>query len=105
MSTLDLKINSVIGFSGKVAGALNYSPCGQYVIYPLGSFCVVKHIKTQKEAFLDGHSRPVSCIKVSNDGAYIASGQSNFVGVKVRHDMFTESNLLYSTYCIYIWLC
>jgi WD40 repeat protein len=31
---------------------------------------------------LDGHTRPVSCIKVSSDGAYIASGQSNFVGVK-----------------------
>lgn len=83
MSTLDLKINSVIGFSGQVVGALNYSPCGQYVVYPLGAFCVVKHIKSQKEAFLDGHSRPISCLKVSSDGNYIASGQTNFVGVKV----------------------
>lgn len=84
MSALDLKINSVIGFSGQVIGALNYSPCGQYVVYPLGSFCVVKHVKSQKEAFLDGHSRPLSCLKISGDGAFIASGQTNFVGVKVR---------------------
>lgn len=83
MSTLDLKINSVIGFSGQVMGALSYSPCGQYVVYPLGSFCVVKHVKSQREAFLDGHTCSVSCLKVSSDGAYIASGQSNFVGVKV----------------------
>ena len=67
---------------GKVPGSLQYSPCGHYVVYPLGSFVVVKNIKTEKESFLDGHTNEVSCIKISNDGRTVASGQSNFQGVK-----------------------
>ena len=79
----DLKIKSVIGFSGKVAGALNYSPCGNYMVYPLGSFVVLKNVKTDKECFLDGHSHEISCLSVSKDGKWIASGQINIIGVKV----------------------
>lgn len=79
----DLKIKSVIGFSGKVASALNYSPCGNYMVYPLGSFVVLKNIKTDKECFLDGHSYEISCLSVSKDGKWIASGQINIIGVKV----------------------
>jgi WD40 repeat protein len=79
----DLKIKSVIGFSGKVAGALNYSPCGNYIVYPLGSFVVLKNVKTDKECFLDGHSHEISCLSVSKDGKWIASGQINIIGVKV----------------------
>jgi cilia- and flagella-associated protein 52 len=50
----------------------------------MGSFVVVKNIKTEKEAFLDGHSGDISCIAVSHDGTKLASGQSNIVGVKVK---------------------
>jgi len=52
------------------------------MIYPLGSFVVIKNVRTEKEAFLDGHSQEVSCLAVSHDGRKIASGQVNFLGVK-----------------------
>lgn len=80
----ELKIKSVIGFSGKVPGALHTSPCGKYIVYPLGSFIVIKNVRTDKEAFLDGHSHDVSCVAMSNDGRTLASGQVNIMGVKVR---------------------
>lgn len=82
MATSELKIKSVIGFSGKVVGGLTYTPCGKYIVYPLGSFVVIKNIKTDKEAFLDGHSHEVSCLAVSHDGTKAASGQINIIGVK-----------------------
>jgi len=79
---LDLRIKSVIGFSGKTNNSLHYTDCGRYVVYPLGTFVVIKNIKTERESFLDGHTHDVSCIKLSKDGAKIASGQRNFPGVK-----------------------
>ena len=50
MSTSSLQIQSVIGFSGKVAHSLHYTPCGRYLVYPLGSFVVLKNLVTEKEA-------------------------------------------------------
>lgn len=79
---LELKVKSIIGFSGTVRGGLHYSPCGKYVIYPIGVMLVIKNLRTEKEAFLNGHSREVSCITLSHDGRKIASGQVNFIGVK-----------------------
>jgi len=78
----ELKIKSVIGFSGKVHNALKYTPCGKYIIYALGSFVVIKNLKSDKEAFLDGHSNEVSCLSISHDGTRVASGQTNIIGVK-----------------------
>jgi WD40 repeat protein len=67
---------------GKIGGALHYTPCGKYVVYPLGSFVVVKNLQTEREAFLDGHSQEVSCIGMSHLGTKLASGQVHFSGVK-----------------------
>jgi len=82
MAELELKIKAVIGFSGKIINSLHYSPCGKYVVYPLGSLVVVKNLKTEKESFLEGHSYEITCLRVSNDGSKIASGQTNQQGVK-----------------------
>jgi WD40 repeat protein len=82
MTDIALKIKSVIGFSGQVRDSLSYTPCGKYLVYPLGSFVVIKSTRTGKESFLDGHSRDVSCISLSRDGKWIASGQVNISGVK-----------------------
>lgn len=82
--TYELKIKSVIGHSGKVAGALKYSPCGKFIVYPLGSFVVLKHIRSEREAFLDGHSMDVTCIDISQDAKKIVSGQLQLHGVKVK---------------------
>lgn len=78
----ELKIKAVIGFSGKVRGGLHYTPCGRYLVFPLGAFVVLKNLRTDKEAFLDGHSHEVNCIAISKDGTKLASGQKNLTGVK-----------------------
>lgn len=76
--------------AGKVCDALHYTPCGKYVVYPLGSFIVIKNLTTDKEAFLDGHSNEISCVAISHDGTKLASGQINFTGVKVsRYNALT----------------
>lgn len=77
-----LKIKSVIGFNGKVARSLHYTPCGKYIVFPLGSFIVIKNLVTEKEAFIDGHSNNISCLTISQDGSKMASGQINITGVK-----------------------
>jgi len=77
-----LRIKAVIGFSGKVNRALHYSPCGKYLVYPLGSFVVLKNIRTDREAFLDGHSMDISCMSMSHDGTRLASGQITLTGIK-----------------------
>jgi WD40 repeat protein len=68
---------------GKVRGGLHYTPCGKYIVFPLGSFVVLKNLKTEREAFLDGHSNEINCIAISKDGTKLASGQRNITGVKV----------------------
>eukprot|EP00602_Paraphysomonas_sp_CaronLab_P009550 CAMPEP_0185018160 /NCGR_PEP_ID=MMETSP1103-20130426/978_1 /TAXON_ID=36769 /ORGANISM="Paraphysomonas bandaiensis, Strain Caron Lab Isolate" /LENGTH=658 /DNA_ID=CAMNT_0027547881 /DNA_START=77 /DNA_END=2053 /DNA_ORIENTATION=+ len=82
MNPLELKIKSVIGFSGSVPSALQYSPCGRFLVYALGSLVVVKNVKTDKESFLDGHTHEITCVRISRDGRTLASGQKNFAGVK-----------------------
>jgi cilia- and flagella-associated protein 52 len=77
-----LKIKSVIGFNGKVARSLHYTPCGKYIVYPLGSFIVIKNVLNEKEAFIDGHTNLVSAVTVSHDGTKLATGQINITGVK-----------------------
>ncbi len=52
-------------------------------MYPLGSFIVLKNIVSDKEGFLDGHSHDITCIAMSHDGNKLASGQTQFAGVKV----------------------
>jgi len=84
MEISDLKIKSVIGFNGKVPGACNYTPCGNYLVYPLGSFIVLKNLKSAKEAFLDGHNNDISCITVSHNGDKLASGIAHLTGVKAN---------------------
>jgi hypothetical protein len=42
MTDNQLKIKAVIGFSGGVRDSLAYTPCGRYLVYPLGAFVVIK---------------------------------------------------------------
>jgi len=83
--TMELKIKSVIGLSGKVSESLLCTPCERYLVYPLGSFAVIKDLKSEKEAFLDGHSHELTCITMSSDGKYLASGQLQQHGIKVMN--------------------
>uniref|UniRef100_A0A7S1TXU3 Cilia- and flagella-associated protein 52 n=1 Tax=Phaeomonas parva TaxID=124430 RepID=A0A7S1TXU3_9STRA len=78
----DLELEAVIGFGGEVLGGLCYSPCGDYLIYPLGSNVVVKSNRTGRQVSLTGHSLDVSTLAVSRDGTMIATGQKQHLGVK-----------------------
>ena len=78
-----LKIKAVIGLSGKIQNSITYTSDGKYILYPLGSFIVFKNIKTEKEAFFDGHSHLISCLTISKNGKRLASGQMQHHGVKV----------------------
>ena len=69
---------------GTVRDSLTYTPCGKYLLYPLGSFIVIKNLRTGKESFFDGHTREVSCLSLSKNGLRMASGQMNIPGVKVK---------------------
>uniref|UniRef100_A0A3P9PSI2 Uncharacterized protein n=1 Tax=Poecilia reticulata TaxID=8081 RepID=A0A3P9PSI2_POERE len=75
--------HALIGFNGQVPFGLKLHPDRKHLIYPLGSFIVLKRIEDGKLEFLDGHSNNVSCISVSKSGSYIASGQVNFMGFQV----------------------
>jgi cilia- and flagella-associated protein 52 len=76
MSSYPLKIKSVIGYNGKVVDSLHYSADGRFVAYPLGPYIVVKNVDSNKECFLDGHTEAISCLKMSHNGRFLASGQS-----------------------------
>jgi hypothetical protein len=89
---LVIRINSFI-FIGKVVNSVHYTNCGRYVVYPLGTFVVVKNLKTDKESFLDGHSHDVTVVKVSKDGTKVGSGQSSFPGVKVMNPYYILYNI------------
>lgn len=54
------------------------------MVYPIGSQVVLKNIESGKQAFLEGHSSDVSCVVISKDGRYLASGQKN-VNVTPAH--------------------
>lgn len=80
--SIDLSIRAVIGFNGKATNTLSYTPCGRYLVFPLGSFVVIKNLSTEMESFLDIHTHEVTCLKISRDGSRMASGQTNIAGVK-----------------------
>lgn len=71
----ELVIDSVIGFNGSVPGGLQYTPCGLYIFYPLGSTIVLRRINSRKNIFLHAHSDIITCVAVSRDGRYLATGQ------------------------------
>ncbi|KAG7486120.1 cilia-and flagella-associated protein 52 [Solea senegalensis] len=77
-----LELEAVIGFNGHVFSGLKVHPDGEHLIYPLGSTVILKGIADGKQRFLHGHTNNVSCISVSKNGEYIASGQVNFMGFK-----------------------
>ncbi|KAI8910144.1 WD40-repeat-containing domain protein [Gorgonomyces haynaldii] len=76
-----LKLKSIIGFGGNVRGGLVNHPNGTHTIYSLGSTVVIDNPRQpNSQEFLQGHTNVVSCITVSKDGKYIASGQVTHMG-------------------------
>ena len=83
----NLPLESVIGFNGSVPNGLQYTPCGEWICYPLGSIVIIRRIKdslvlknglhSEGFAFLDGgNNQKVSCLTVSKNGKYVVSGHT-----------------------------
>ncbi|CAF4761657.1 unnamed protein product, partial [Rotaria sp. Silwood1] len=77
-----LELESTIGFEGKVLRGLKLHPDRIHMIYPLGCNLVIENLQTRQQEFLLGHNNNVSCLTISNNGKYIASGQVTFMGFK-----------------------
>lgn len=58
------------------------------MLYPLGCTVVIQKVDSKKQTFLHGHTNNVSCVVVSRDGVYVASGQVTFMGFKVDNALF-----------------
>jgi len=69
--------------SGKVPHGLKLHPDRVHMVYPLGCNLVIENLQTRQQEFLLGHNNNISCLTISNNGKYIASGQVTFMGFKV----------------------
>ena len=79
----NLKVCHPFISSGHVFSGLHIHPDRETLIYPLGSTVILKSLTDGQQEFLHGHTNNISCISVSNNGLYIASGQVNFMGFEV----------------------
>ncbi|XP_077314728.1 cilia- and flagella-associated protein 52 [Lithobates pipiens] len=79
---LQLELDSVIGFNGHVPSGLISHPDREHLIYPLGCTVVIENLSKHKQYFLHGHTNNVSCVAVSKNGRYLASGQVTYMGFK-----------------------
>ncbi|KAJ1505708.1 Cilia- and flagella-associated protein 52 [Coelomomyces lativittatus] len=95
--TQQLKLKSVMGFSGSVPQGFLLHPKKSHQIYPLGSNIVIQNIENGKQEFLQGHNNLVLCLAVSKSGEYIASGQVTHMGFQVKH-------LFYLFIFLFFWL-
>uniref|UniRef100_A0A8C4VB53 Cilia- and flagella-associated protein 52 n=1 Tax=Falco tinnunculus TaxID=100819 RepID=A0A8C4VB53_FALTI len=77
-----LELRAVIGFNGHVPCGLICHPDKEHVLYPLGCTVVIQDLGSKKQTFLHGHTNNVSCIVVSRNGVYVASGQVTYMGFK-----------------------
>lgn len=59
-------------------------PDGEHVLYPLGNKVSILRWTTKEQQFLTGHTNTISAIDISLSGKYVASGQINHIGFKVR---------------------
>jgi len=82
MPTQELELISALGFAGKVPKGLFAN--GKDLIYPLGGSVVIKNVKTGKQIFLQGHTGDITCMAISQDGKFLASGQQTHLGFKAK---------------------
>ncbi|XP_074703169.1 TBC1 domain family member 24-like isoform X2 [Strix aluco] len=77
-----LELRAAIGFNGHVPCGLTCHPDKEHILYPLGCTVVIQELHSKKQTFLHGHTNNVSCIVVSRNGLYVASGQVTSMGFK-----------------------
>ena len=80
-----LNLQSVIGFTGSITGGLHYTPCGKFVVFPLGSTVVLRALTSKRQFFFDvGINKNVSCVAISKDGKYLAAGHETSAAFKAE---------------------
>lgn len=80
---------------GKVRHGLKLHPDRIHMVYPLGCHLVIENLQTRQQEFLLGHNNTISCITISNNGKYIASGQVTFMGFKVKLEKNNMGRICY----------
>ncbi|XP_023211124.1 cilia- and flagella-associated protein 52-like isoform X2 [Centruroides sculpturatus] len=78
----NVELISTIGFQGNIKHGLIVHPDKIHLLYGLGNTIVIKDILHKKECFLNGHSNSITCLAVSKNGHYIASGQETLMNYK-----------------------
>ncbi|NXL29771.1 CFA52 protein, partial [Glaucidium brasilianum] len=73
---------SLLSLAGHVPCGLICHPDKEHILYPLGSTVVIQELDSKQQTFLHGHTNNVSCIVVSRNGLYVASGQVTFMNFK-----------------------
>lgn len=76
----ELQLSAVIGFQGRANKCLILHPDNKRLIYALGYSVVVRDLTTKEETFLQGHNNVVTCVALSKDGKFLASGQKTHTG-------------------------
>ncbi|NXJ65043.1 CFA52 protein, partial [Rostratula benghalensis] len=67
---------------GHILCGLICHPDKEHILYPLGCSVVIQKLDSKKQTFLRGHTDNISCLALSKDGVYVASGQVTFMGFK-----------------------
>ena len=80
LSEEEMQLEKVIGTSSKTANAIQVNPANGDLVYLAGSYLVIYSPKDAKQTqFLSSRtSRPFQCMQFSNDGKYLAAGESAF---------------------------
>jgi len=92
-----LELLGCIGFSGEVPQAVVVHPNREHIMYPLGCNVVIENIAgKKKQTFLRGHTDFLTCITVSPNGKYIASGQKTHMGFEAEVIIWNFAELVES---------
>ena len=70
---------------GEVKNGLLVDPRDEMAYYPLGSSIVAFPLRGGQKSFLTGHTYLIGTIAISNSGKYLASGETDNVGTKVKN--------------------
>lgn len=101
-SVPEMELIGTIGFNGLVSNSLQVHPDGKNLIYPLGCTVIIEDINSHTQQFLTGHTDTITCVAVSKNGKYIASGQSTHMGYKADIIVWDyETKKIYSRFVLH----
>ena len=93
-----LILEPIVDIGGDVPQGNLPHPDGVHIMYPLGKTIILKNTVTNRQTFLQGHTNKVSCISLSRDGSWIASGQQAYMECKANVIVWNFLVAMESTY-------